>query len=53
MYRVFILSSPRARQLNRIECQHPLGYPVTAAVLRTAETETYCRASHFQVAGRE
>jgi hypothetical protein len=53
IYRVFILSSPRARQLNRIECQHPPGYPVIAAVLRAAETETYCRTSHFRVAGRE
>jgi hypothetical protein len=33
---VFLLSPHRARQLYHTESLHPPGYPVTAAVLRTA-----------------
>jgi hypothetical protein len=34
-YRLFLLSSYRARQLCRIERLHPPGYSVTAAMLGT------------------
>jgi len=41
-YRLVILSPHRARQLCRTEILHPLGNPVTVAVLMTAIKETHC-----------
>jgi hypothetical protein len=42
-YRVFFLSYPRARQLYHIEKnQHLSRYPVSFAVLSTAQKETHC-----------